>query len=335
MARQWLAEIMIDLQTIVIVVLLYSLLREEQANAFLRTWLADNFPLGLYLLNPFAVVAIIAVLITTTVGRIIFLITDRETTHLGREILHKMTGLNKRLREFTSTLGNNFSAFLLTGLGVGLALYSYFVVGIVPLVALGIACIILGFTLVSLPRRLGGSPAVRALLQGAILGVEALLEQSRPGRATYLPPRDGGVISAYIPLSRDAESLSLEEMRQAHKSLVGGDQKGLLVYPVGAELIRMPEFHDGFSLEERLKDVLVELADICSQVIAEEKGGVIIVGMKDAEADIQGQKYQDSLGSLPSSLAAEVIAALYDKPVTLLEERKSGDRLIARFKLLA
>jgi len=66
----------------------------------------------------------------------------------------------------------------------------------------------------------------------------------------------------------------------------------------------------------------------------EQTGNAIIVGMEGANADIRGQKYGRSLGSLPSSIAACVIAALHDKPVSLLEERKMGNRLIARFQLL-
>ena len=69
--------------------------------------------------------------------------------------------------------------------------------------------------------------------------------------------------------------------------------------------------------------------------MVEENGSMIVVAMKNAETDIQGQKYQNSLGSLPSSLAARIIATLNDKPVTLSEERKAGDRLIARFQSLS
>jgi hypothetical protein len=176
---------------------------------------------------------------------------------------------------------------------------------------------------------------MRAMLQGATLSVEALLEQCTVRRATYLPPGDSGAIHAYVPLSSETETLSLNEMRQAPKNLVGNNQKGVLVYPVGSELSKIPEFQDGLSLEERLRYVLVESANICSKVMAEETGSIIIVGMKGADVNIQGQRYRDSLGSLPSSLAACVIATLQNKPVTLFEEKEADDRLIAVFRVLA
>jgi len=328
-----LGEALIDIQTIIIVGLLYWLLREEQDNAYLRTWLFNNFPLGLYLLSPLTVVAISGTLLVLTVARIVLFVTGSKHT-LVEEILLKLGEMKEQLQALASTRGTSFSAVLLTSFGTVLALYSYFIVHVIPLVALGISCIILGFTALSLPRRIGGGPGLRAMLQGATLGVEALLEKCNVGRATYLPPENGGVIFAYVPLSSQPESVSLNKMRQAPKILVSNDQRGMLVYPVGSELNRIPEFGDGLSLEERLRYVLIESADVCSRVMVEQTGNLIVVGMSGAVMDIQGQKYQSSLGSLPSSLAACVITTLHDKPVTLMEERKTGDRLIARFRLL-
>jgi hypothetical protein len=335
MASHRLNEVLVDLQTIGIVVLLYSLLREEQANAYLRTWLGENFPLGLYLLNPYTVIAVCATLMTITVGRLAFFIAGRNARPFGKDFLRGLNALPKHLRELASTRGSSVSAIVLGGVGSGLAFYSYFVIGVVPLAALGFACIILGFSIVSLPRQVSGGPAVRVLLQGSILSVEALIGKSSVGRATYLPPAGDGLVSAYVPLNGGAENLSLEEMRRAPRSMVKEHQEGVLVYPVGSEFSRIPEFQDGFSLEDGLKYILVESTDLCSRVMAEETGKTIIVGMKDPETDVEGQIYRDSLGSLPSSLAACVIATLHEKPVTLIEERKSGDRLIARFRLLA
>jgi hypothetical protein len=334
MASHRLREALIDVQTIVIVGLLYWLLREEQSNPYLRAWLSGNFPLGLYLLSPLTVAAISGTLLIITLARILFFVTGKNATLMGGLVLGGLSRLNKQLREQASTNGANFSALVLTGFGTGLALYSYFIANGVPLAALGISCVILGFTAVSLPRYIGGGPGLRAMLRGATLSVEALLEQCTVRKATYLPPHNGGAISAYVPVSPETETLSLSEMRLAPKSLIGGDQKGVLIYPVGSELTTIPQLRDGLSLEETLRYVLVESANICSRVMAEETESLIIVGMKDADVNIQGQRYLDSLGSLPSSLAACVIASLRNKPVTLLEERKAGDRLIAVFRLL-
>jgi hypothetical protein len=334
MAGHRLREALIDLQTIVIVGLLYGLLREEQANPFLRTWLSDSFPLGLYILAPLTVATISGTLLVVTAARVVLFVTGRNVSSGNSAALGKLDMLKTRLGNFVSSERTLFSALVLAGVGAALTLYSY-LVGVVPLLALGISCIILGFTAVSLPRHLGGGPGLRAMLQGATLSVEALLEQCTVRRATYLPPGDNGTIQAYVPLSSESETPSLNEMRRAPKNLVGNNQKGVLVYPVGSELSRIPEFQDGLSLEERLRYVLVESANICSQVMAEETGSLIIVGMSRADVNVQGQRYRDSLGSLPSSLAACVITTLQNRPVTLFEEKEADDRLIAVFRVLA
>jgi hypothetical protein len=269
-----------------------------------------------------------------TVARIVFFVKGKGPALGVGEVHPRLNMLEKQLREFASIPRPNSPAGVLAIFGVALTLYSY-LVSVVPLAALGISCIILGFTAVSLSRNTGGGPGLSAMLQGATLSVEALLDHYVVQRATYLPPVDDGVVSAYIPLSPETETPSQSEMRKAPKSLVGNNQKGLLLYPVGSELSRIPEFQDGLSLEERLRYVLVESANICSQVMAEETGNLIIVGLKGADLNIQGQRYMASLGSLPSSLAACVIAALHNKPVILLEERRTSDRLTAVFQLLA
>jgi len=333
MTSQRLREAIIDLQTILIVGLLYWLLREEQSNAFLRAWLLDNFPLGLYLLAPLTVAAISGTLLVFTAIRIILFVTNRGLGRGSRGILRELNSLRKWLRVFISTKGIHSSVLVLISFGLSLSFYSYFVVSVVPLTALGISCIILGLTVVSLPRRIGG-PGMRAMFQGAALGFEAQLEQCMVHRATYLPPGDGGVISAYIPLGPETETLSVNEMRQAPKSLASKNQKGMLVYPVGSELTKVPDFEDGLSIEERLKYILVESTNLCSRVMTEENGSLIIVGMNGADLDIQGQKYLESLGSLPSSLAACVIAMSHNTPVTLIEEKTDGDRMVAVFQLL-
>ena len=334
MAGHRLSEALIDIQTIVIVGLLYWLLREEQSNPYLRGWLSSNFPIGLYLLGPLTVVAISGTLLVITVFRIAFFVTGKNSAIVVGAVLHQLKRQGKELRELVSTRGTSVSAIVLTSSDTALTLYSYFIVDVVPLTALGISCIILGFTIISLPRHIGGGPGMRAMLEGASLGVEALLEQCTGEKATYLPPVEGGEIFAYVPLTPDAGAVSLSEMRQAPRSLSGNGQKAMLVYPVGSELGKIPEFQDGLSLEERLRYILVESTEICSRVMVQEAGNIVVVGMKGAYPDIQGQRYRRSLGSLPSSLAACVITAMHDRPVTLLEERKTGDRLIARFQLL-
>src|SRR5712692_898593 len=326
-----LREVILVVETIAIIGLLYWLVREEQANPVLRSWLSSNFPLGLYLLDPWGAVGISGTLIAIVVGWIVVL-EKGEITSLGsRGTLLAKNWLKRTFQRFPLRRGYDASAVLLISFGTGLTLYSLLVINVVALEALALSCIILGFTAVSLPRHMTGSDGLRAMLQGTTLNIEALLEPYAVARAIYLPPEDGGMISAYVPLGPNTGPISVKEIRKAPRGIVDNDQRGVLVYPVGAELSRIPEVLDGFSLEERLSYVLVESADLCSRVRAEETGSLIIVAMRNVKMEIEGHRYLDSLGSLPTSLAACVIATLYMKPVRLLEERGVGDSNVARF----
>lgn len=334
MASGRLREVTLAAQAIAIIALLYWLLREEQANPVLRSWLSSNFPLGPYLLNPWAVAGISGTLIAIVGGWIVVLERGKITPLWSRGALLAKDWLKRTFQRFPMTRGYDSSAVLLISFGTGLILYSLLGINVVALEALGVSCIILGLTAVSLPRHMTGSGGLRALLQGATLNIEAMLEPYAVARAIYLPPEDGGMISAYVPLGPHTGPMNVKEIRNAPKGIVDSDQKGVLVYPVGAELSRVPEVQDGFSLEERLSYVLVESADICSRVRAEETGSLIVVAMRNVKAEIAGHRYLDSLGSLPSSLAACVIATLHNKPVTLIEEKRDGDRTVAVFQLL-
>jgi hypothetical protein len=327
-----LKEATLAAQAIAIIALLYWLLREEQANPFLRTWLSNNLQFGQYLLDERTVAGLSGILAVIVISWILLLENDRSPGLLTRA-LSMPRSLKTTLLRHASSKGYESSALALTALGTILTVYSFLLTRIVFLEALGVSCIILGFTALSLPRHTTSDRSVHTMLQGSSANLEALLEPYSVGRATYLPPIDGGTVSAYIPLGLDASPLALNEMRKAPKGTVGKDQKGVLVNPVGAELGKMPEVQDGVSLENTLRFVLVESAALCSQVSSKESRGLVYLHMRRVRGRILGSKYQDSLGSLPSSLAACIIATFLNSPVMLIEERKTGSDLVARFRV--
>jgi hypothetical protein len=66
LSRKRRTEILLVLQTLVITILLYWMFLESHANAFFRTWLSQNFPLGLVLLNEWIVASAITELFLVT-----------------------------------------------------------------------------------------------------------------------------------------------------------------------------------------------------------------------------------------------------------------------------
>src|SRR2546426_7730677 len=66
MSHKLRTEILLVSQTVIISLLLYWMFLETQSNSFLKTWLSQNFPLGLVLLNEWVVSAAIVELALIT-----------------------------------------------------------------------------------------------------------------------------------------------------------------------------------------------------------------------------------------------------------------------------
>src|SRR6266481_6289887 len=65
-SRKRVTEIFLSLQTLVITLLLYWIYLEDSSNAYFRTWLSQNFPIGLVVLNEWIVGGAITGLLLVT-----------------------------------------------------------------------------------------------------------------------------------------------------------------------------------------------------------------------------------------------------------------------------
>ncbi len=362
LTRRWLIEGWIAAETIIIIGLSIGLMHEFQTNPFMQAWFSNSFPFGLYLLNGWTVAGLSAIL-TVAAGTLIVTRQRKNSTQtkthrapdtaprltVGR-LIARIKGNNDTMQTTTKkgpnleALANGFRSLSLTDpygvletvliiFGILTVSVSLFVMKAVALEALGLSCIILGFTAMSLPHELTGSRSMGVLLQGTMLDVEALLEPYPVQRAVYLPPDTGGPVSAFVPLRPSDKPVGGDQMRLTPTRILEKDQSAVLVFPVGAELARLPEIQDAISLEKALQYVLVESTEVCSHVKVEERGDMIVVAMENVKVDTVAQKYLSSLGSIPSSLAACVIAALYKKQTSVIDERGVGHQNIARLRV--
>jgi hypothetical protein len=357
---RWFVDAVIAVETILVITLLYGLLHEFQANPLMDAWLAARFSSVPYLFNYWTLAGLSAIL-TVIAGTLITKIKRKQDTIPTR----KSTRLNATERDNVGTLTvhnrgdqgaiqtqksvdadlpervflrislkDPYGALSLFLISVGILTLSLslLVIRVVAMEALGLSCIVLGFTAASLPRELTGSRSMGTLLQGAMLDVEALLEPYPVQRAVYLPPVNGGPVSAFVPLKPNISPPRVDQMRTTPRRVQDKDQDGVLVFPVGAELATLTELQDGPSLDEALHHVLVESTELCSNIDKEERGDVIVVAMENVKVETLAEKYLSSLGSIPSSLAACVIAASYKKTVRVVDERRVGHLHIARFR---
>jgi len=229
------------------------------------------------------------------------------------------------------SFGAGISAF-----GAVVAYLSYYFLFSVPFTALGIACVILGAASLTLPEYPVPSGAVRGVIHASVMNVEALLEEfDVQAKAIYLPPKDGEAV-AFVPLSSNPRSPSLETLMAAPRRLVteADGVPVLLVVPPGAELVRASELSEASGLEDAIQYILTEVSELCSSVKAVVTGDKLVVEMKGVKVKTEAGKYLLSLGSIPASIAASVAATVTKKGVTLISEEIQGRNSSATFRVL-
>ncbi len=186
----------------------------------------------------------------------------------------------------------------LTPVGIGLVIVSYTVLKTVPITALGIACIVLGLTAATLPEELTGSGAMKMLLGSAAISTQSMLEELEArgypmkqistegislnvdvpvedydslGTTIYLPPKNG-LVAVFLPLCSKIATSNLDAMWGAPKKLTDlkDCSSGFVLFPIGSEVGEILTSDDHDNLEETLRFVLVESAQLCSSVKADE-----------------------------------------------------------------
>jgi hypothetical protein len=169
----------------------------------------------------------------------------------------------ERVRYFA--FGSGIAAFVAV-----VAFVSYYLLFSVPFAALGVACVILGGATLTLPESPVPSGAVRGVIHASVMNVEALLEEfDVHEKAIYLPPKDGEAV-AYVPLSANPRSPTLESLTEAPRRLVtqADGVPVLMVVPPGSELVRASELSEASGLEDAIQYILTEVSELCSSVKA-------------------------------------------------------------------
>jgi hypothetical protein len=167
--------------------------------------------------------------------------------------------------------------------------------------------------------------------------------------AIYLPPmfeKDGSNgsssvpqderASVYIPLARNAPT-TFNELLVAPTTLLSKDkaQEGIRIFTPGAFLGQVNDIRkEDMAIEDALQYVLVESAELCSSVRASEIEDTIVVEIDDVKVQSESESYRHLLGSLPTSLAASVVAVVRAAPVVIRDEEITPAKTVARLQIL-
>jgi len=214
--------------------------------------------------------------------------------------------------------------------GVLFAPFSYFVLGSVPLTAMGISMLILGFTCIALAntRPYISPEASQLMLKTGMENTAALLEElGLKERAIYLPSSlSDGRARAIVPLAE-------EEVTEIQGKIPGRlvvrfgnrpEDLALAFATPGGQILGMLEAPPGSSageLEAAISYILVGVLDLAASVGVTLADGRVGVEITDPRLYWENIWYYRSLGSPLASIAAAICCEGLGKPVRIKEEQ--------------
>jgi hypothetical protein len=225
-------------------------------------------------------------------------------------------------------------------LGIGLCLagaifapVSYFLVNSIPLTAVGMSAIMIGFTCIALAnaRPYLSPEACQLMLKTGMENTAALLEElGLTGRAVYLPSsmRDGHP-QAIVPLT-DTSPVQITERTIPGRLIVRyglkPDDMAISVTTPGSINIEMLESAPGPSSEEIESAInyiltgVLDIADSASVTMADSRVDIEIRNPRLIYEDVW---YYRCMGSPIASITAAISTEALGKPVRITEENSS------------
>lgn len=206
-----------------------------------------------------------------------------------------------------------------------LALWSYIVFSNITLTALGIGLTILGISLVLTPPHPIPPQAIRALLEGATLNIEAILEELNISTRGYYVRASDDKIYVFIPIGKDAGPPSKD---LSIKGLIAKNGKSsyIVLIPPSSEIIKVPEVSEA-RFEDALNFVLVELAELADSIEV-STGENIVIKVRNPRSYVTAWRYRSVLGSLEASIAALLLVRDHRVARIIEELEEDGDRII-------
>lgn len=224
--------------------------------------------------------------------------------------------------------------------GLALSLSAHILLGNIPLTAMGIGLAIVGVAWALTPSHPLPRKTVLDIIESSCDNIEALLEfLGATRKAIYLPLAAEARVMAYVPLAgaKDAEGLSLKEVADDVGKIVvrRGEVIGVFIAPPKVKFLGgNPGFEDSGGNIESLLDYVFVDSEIAESVrVARSEDGLVIEVCK-VRVNVNYPRFNVVLGSLPSCLAAQVVAAALSRPVQVVSEKVVGDKLIINLRFL-
>lgn len=198
--------------------------------------------------------------------------------------------------------------------GAALAAYSYWVVGSVPLTALGVGALVVAASILATHRESPYSEAARILLEAYAVNVARVLEEfGASQRAVYL--REGYVL---IPLTNPSPGSGEVDLER----LVAGS-RGRYGLVLAAPKLEVEQGDP----EAALTRVLVDSLGLCDSVRVARFREKFLVEIVKPRDPLDSRRFSDVLGPLSAHVAAAALARAVGSDLQLEEWGREGRSL--------
>lgn len=214
--------------------------------------------------------------------------------------------------------------------GVIFAPVSYFIISSVPLTAMGLSAVMIGFACIALAntRPYLSPEACQLILRTGMENTSALIEElGLRNKAVYLPSSTrGGRPQALIPIGEDRQVEWVKENIPGRLIVRYGaspDDMAIAVATPGSINIDMLEAKPGPTggdIQQAASYLLIGVLDIASGVNVSMADGQIAVEVSGARLDFEDAWYYRCLGSPIASILAAVSSEALGKPIRIKEE---------------
>jgi len=281
---------------------------------------------------------------------------DHFCSNCGVQLTH--LSQSKTSRAFIGPKDFSTVGIFILVLGTLLSVFGY-LIGIVPVMALGLGALILGVMLVFLPEPMSSKAGTLAILCSlpSFLDLEAFLQDlDIAPRGIYIPVAGfGAVPKVLIPMTDSAPSISPPpKLARSNRVFItlgrNTNQRGILLRPPGAEIISALENLLQLDLSTIKLDELsgrmgfaFEMLGISKRTVGVQmeetavRVQMSLVSLVDLEERLRSEapRLVEQVGSPLTSAIAGAVSKVTGKYVRLSDSSINGSNLIVTLELLA
>lgn len=203
--------------------------------------------------------------------------------------------------------------------------FAFLIISNIPLTALGIGLLILSISILLTPIRVVPPHAVRAVMEGSVLGLEAILEELDISERGFYVQSPSGRVYVYVPIHGEAKPPNVVSEPSGLIYKESGSEYLVLV-PPASELVKSPEL-SGMDIESALNYVLVDLMEVAESVEV-VMNHVVLVKLKKVKSQVSAGRFKTVFGSLEASIAACISANLFEITRIVNEIDEDDDKII-------